>query len=112
MWKMRAAHGRCPAPARRWRSSASREEVRELLPQVGAQLGANVHYLGEGAGELLVVGNAGVDQDAIVEVAGQVERIALRGPRLVDDVDVGRRIEARAHRPQHLVEVARVDVLV
>src|SRR2546423_14571021 len=45
-------------------------------------------------------------------VARQIQRIALRGPRLVDDVDVGRRLEARAHRPEHLVEVAGVDVLV
>src|SRR2546423_10508680 len=45
-------------------------------------------------------------------VARQIRRIALRGPRLVDDVDVGRRLEARAHRPEHLVQVAGVDVLV
>src|SRR5258708_13742450 len=53
-----------------------------------------------------------MDEDASVEVAGKEKRVALGGPGLLDHVDIGQRIEARAHCPQHLVEVTGIDVLV
>ena len=83
-----------------------------LARSLRAQIVADVDHGRERALELHVVGDAGVDQDAVVEIAGQEQRIALRGPGLLDDVDVDVRIEPRAHRPQHLVELAGVDVLV
>src|SRR5205814_8433890 len=95
-------------------SSSSRraEELSELRLELRAQLGADVDDLRESARELLLVRDARVDQDAVVEIPREVQRIALRRPRFLDQVDVARGIEARAHRPQHLVEVARVYVLV
>jgi hypothetical protein len=80
--------------------------------QPGAQIGADVDDLGKCALELHVVRNARIHQDAIVEIAGQIERIALRRPRLLHEVDVDLWVEARAHRPQDLIEIAGVDVVV
>ena len=39
-------------------------------------------------------------------------RIERRAPAAVDDVDLIARVAARAHRPDHVVEVGRVDVVV
>src|SRR4051812_11862898 len=92
-------------------SSPPLEQGSELRLELRAQLGAHVDDLRESAGELLVVRDARIDQDAVVEVSREEQRIALRRPGLLDQVDVARRVEARAHRPQDLVEVPRVDVL-
>src|SRR5262245_54045593 len=59
--------------------------------------------------------NAGVDHHARVasiDVAVIAHRIERRAPATVDDVDLVARIAARAHRPDHVVEVGRVDVVV
>src|SRR5437016_6306084 len=84
----------------------------EFRPQLVAQLLGDIDDRRELAGELHVVGDAGVDQDAVVEIARQEERVALGGPGLLDDVDVAERVEAGRHRPQHLVEVAGIDVVI
>src|SRR3954453_17429077 len=65
-----------------------------------------------------VPGAAGVDDGAAVgEVAGRLAlgldaRIERGRQRIVDDVDRGGRIGARQHRPDQLLEVRHVDVLV
>src|SRR5882762_11923125 len=56
------------------------ENMRELGLELGPQIVADIDHDRERAGELLVVRDAGVDQNAIVEVAGQKQRIALGGP--------------------------------
>ena len=62
--------------------------------------------------ELHVVRDAGVDQDAIIEITRQIERIAFRRPGFLHEIDIHLGIEARAHRPQYLVEIAGIDVVV
>src|SRR5438552_6713559 len=64
--------------------SHRREDVREFRLELRAQVTAHVDHGRERALELHVVRNAGVDQDAVVEVTGQIERIALGGPGLLD----------------------------
>src|SRR5439155_16242725 len=64
--------------------SHRREDVREFRLELRAQVTAHVHHGRERALELHIVGHAGVDQNTVVEVAGQIEWIALRGPSLLD----------------------------
>src|SRR6266516_218886 len=56
--------------------SAALERLGELSPQPGPQLGTHVDDWRKGAAELAVVGDAGVDQDAVVEVAGERHGVA------------------------------------
>src|SRR5262249_61011884 len=59
--------------------------------------------------------DAGVDDHARVATVGVAvvaHRVERRAPAAVDDVDLLARIAARAHRPDHVVEVGRIDVLV
>src|SRR5215813_5986282 len=66
-------------------NSHRREDVRELGLEPRAEIVAHVDRDREGPFELHVVGDAGVDQDAVVEVARQEQWVALRCPRLLDD---------------------------
>src|SRR4051812_499101 len=63
----------------------------EFRPELVAQLLRHIDDRRELAGQLHVVGDAGVDQDAVVEIAREEERVALGGPGLLDDVDVADR---------------------
>src|SRR5262245_28865858 len=59
--------------------------------------------------------DAGVDHDpriATVGVAVVAHRVERRAPAAVDDVDLVARVAARAHGPDHVVEVGGIDVLV
>src|SRR5262245_63546328 len=84
------------------------EQLREFRAQALPQIAADVDGDGKRSLELLVVRDAGIDENAVVEVTGQEQRIALGSPGLLARVDIGQRIEARAHRPQHLIEVAQI----
>src|SRR5512133_1417664 len=98
------------------RSNSSRsmfgKQLRKFRSQALAQIGADVDRDRERSLEFFVIGNAGIDEDAVVEIAGKEERIALGGPGLLNEVDVNQRIESRAHRPQNLIKIAGIDVLV
>ena len=39
-------------------------------------------------------------------------RIERRAPATVNDVDIGRRIDSRHHRPEHFFLVGRIDILI
>jgi len=52
------------------------EFVFDFLPQ----LVADIHDLGEGALEILVIGDAGINQNSAVEITGLDKRVAPRGP--------------------------------
>jgi len=52
---------------------SSVKQLGKLRPQFGAQIGADVDHRRERALELHVVRDAGVDQDAIVEIAWQIK---------------------------------------
>jgi len=88
------------------------KQVWKFRSQFGSHSRADVDRRRECPLEFHVVGNAGVDQDAVVEVAGQIKRIALRSPGFLHEIDIGLRIEAGTHRPQHLIEIAGIDVLI
>src|SRR5260370_35441277 len=81
------------------------KQLRKFRTQALAQIGADIDRDRERSLQLLVIGDAGIDQDAIVEVAGKEKRVALGGPGLLDHVDMGQRTEPRAHYPQHLSAV-------
>src|SRR5262249_17350016 len=94
-----------------WSSrSALGKKLRKFRPQALTQIGADIDRDGKRSLQLLVIGDTGIDQNAVVEVAGKEKRITLGGPGLLNHVDVAARIEPRAHRPQHLIEVAGIDV--
>ena len=76
------------------RGSHRPEDMRELGLELSAQILADIDHHRERAGKLLVVGNAGVDQDAIVEITRQEQGIALGGPGFLDEIDVGLGVEA------------------
>ena len=57
--------------ARLRRGSHRPEDMRELGLELATQILADIDHHRERAGKLLVVGNAGVDQDAIVEITRQ-----------------------------------------
>src|SRR5262245_42553283 len=88
------------------------KQLRKFRSQALAQIGADVDGDREGSFEFPVIRNTGIDEDKVVKMAGEEERIALGGPGLLNDVDVGERIESRAHRPQHLIKISGIDVLV
>src|SRR5919108_2377802 len=75
----------------------------ELCLQLRPDVLRHLDDLGELALELAVIRHAGIDQDSVVKIAGKKHRVASRRPGFLDDVDVGDRIEARAHRPQDLI---------
>src|SRR5262249_61180567 len=84
------------------------KQRRELGPQLRPQIGAHIDNDRKVLVELLFVRDAGIDQDTVVEISWQIKRITLRSPGLLDQVDIGHRVEPRAHRPQHLVEIAGI----
>src|SRR5262249_6918573 len=58
---------------------------------------------------------AGVDHDARIAPVGfgvVAHRVESRAPTAVDDVDLLARVAACAHRPDHIIDVGRVDIVV
>ena len=60
------------------------KQLREFRAQALAQICADVDGDRERSLELLVIGNAGVDENAVVEVARKEQRITLGGPGFLD----------------------------
>src|SRR6185503_3450727 len=93
------------------RSASFLQLVLELLEYVLAQLGRGAHHRRKLPEHLprpaRVDDGARVPRDALRQA--RVERAAPVAP---DEVDVLGGIAARAHRPQHLVEVGGIDVVV
>jgi hypothetical protein len=48
----------------------------------------------------------------LLKFPGRNSGSRLEGPGFLHEIDIGHWIEARAHRPQHLIEIACVDVLI
>ena len=80
-------------------TNSSVKQFQKFGAQLGAQVGTDIDHLRERALELHVIGDAGIDQDAIVEIAGEIKRIAFRRPGFLHEIDIDLGIEARAHRP-------------
>src|SRR5580658_9064124 len=66
-----------PSGLRRYGTTPSvpREQRRKLGTQLRPQVGADVDHHREGLVELLVIRDARVDEDAVVEIPRQVERV-------------------------------------
>src|SRR5437016_8197350 len=85
--------------------------ILEFLPHLAAQLVRGLYHRREILEHL--EGPAGVDDRARVPGdALRQTRIERPAPGAAQDVDVLGRVAARAHRPEDLVEVRRVDVVV
>src|SRR5712692_232737 len=96
--------------------SRKRHHVAVFLDDLAAQITGGAAHLrvlvfpGDGAHG--VEDGAAVGVVLRVALVGRHARVERRAPAAVDELDVARGIDARLHGPQHLLEVAGVDVLV
>src|SRR6266481_3228831 len=73
------------------------KQIRKLRLQLCAHALGHFHDFGKFPLELAVVGHTGIDQDPVIEIAGQKHWIASRRPGFLHQVDIGHRIKACPH---------------
>src|SRR4029077_4679052 len=102
-----------PGDWRRCRGLKVRQLVRPLCPHARVELLAGAR---DGwKRPLSIEWNTSVDDDAGIALVIDVviaHRIERRAPAAMDDIDLNTRIAAGAHRPDDVVDVGRIDVLI
>src|SRR5262249_31164322 len=108
--------GRCPRTVIVAPSSALEALLQIRRPRCPDALGERLDRTGDDREGLLAPErDAGVDDHARIAPVGLgvvAHRVERRAPSAVDDIDLIARIAARAHGPDHVAEVGRVDVVV
>ena len=84
----------------------------DLLFELGAERVDRRKAVAPGVGAASIENRPAVDEIAGVALVGVHRRIERRAPAAVDDADGGLGIATGRHRPDHILHIGRIDVVI